>query len=105
VVNGGAGPDDRGRRVRAGRGGSLREGSAGLQRQLGPWLLLGGGQSFGYATRQPDLGAAVVYYGVSPTWMPLGGPGPVLGLYGGTMPGERHGGARRSEMKELGKRS
>ena len=43
----------------------------------------GGGMSFSYATTQPELGAAVVYYGVSP---PLGTldkiSAPVLGLYG-----------------------
>jgi len=43
----------------------------------------GGGMSFSYATTQPELGAAVVYYGVSP---PLGTldkiSTPVLGLYG-----------------------
>lgn len=44
----------------------------------------GGGQSFGYATTQPELGAAVVYYGSSPDLNALGAiRAPVLGLYGG----------------------
>src|SRR5512134_1817025 len=44
----------------------------------------GGGQSFHYATAQPDLGAAVVYYGTSPEPEALGTiRAPVLGLYGG----------------------
>lgn len=43
----------------------------------------GGGQSFHYATVQPDLGAAVVYYGTSPQPEALGTVrAPVLGLYG-----------------------
>ncbi|MBI2353542.1 MAG: dienelactone hydrolase family protein [Deltaproteobacteria bacterium] len=43
----------------------------------------GGGQSFHYATVQPDLGAAVVYYGTSPQPEALGSVrAPVLGLYG-----------------------
>lgn len=45
----------------------------------------GGGTSFAYAVHQPDLDAAVVYYGTSPA---EGSPydainAPVLGLYGG----------------------
>ena len=45
----------------------------------------GGGTSFSYAVHQPELGAAVVYYGSSPA---EGAPyanvtAPVLGLYGG----------------------
>jgi carboxymethylenebutenolidase len=44
----------------------------------------GGGQSFLYATAQPDLSAAVVYYGTSPEADALGKVrAPVLGLYGG----------------------
>jgi carboxymethylenebutenolidase len=44
----------------------------------------GGGTSFLYATEQPALGAAVVYYGVSPETEKLGNiAAPVLGLYGG----------------------
>lgn len=43
----------------------------------------GGGQSFYYATAQPDLGAAVVYYGTSPPLDALPAMhAPVLGLYG-----------------------
>lgn len=44
----------------------------------------GGGISFRYATAQPDLDAAVVYYGVSPDTGELKNvEAPVLGLYGG----------------------
>jgi carboxymethylenebutenolidase len=43
----------------------------------------GGAQSFFYATAQPDLGAAVVYYGTSPSSEALTTlKAPVLGLYG-----------------------
>ena len=43
----------------------------------------GGAQSFNYATVQPSLGAAVVYYGTSPPTEALAGiRAPVLGLYG-----------------------
>lgn len=43
----------------------------------------GGGQSFHYAAVQPKLGAAVVYYGVSPPLEALKAiSAPVLGLYG-----------------------
>jgi carboxymethylenebutenolidase len=45
----------------------------------------GGGTSFSYAIHQPDLGAAVVYYGTSPAegaaYADISAP--VLGLYGG----------------------
>jgi carboxymethylenebutenolidase len=66
----------------------------------------GGGISFRYATEQPNLGAAVVYYGVSPETQALARVrAPVLGLYGGddarvnaTVP------AAQEEMKRLGKR-
>lgn len=66
----------------------------------------GGGISFGYATQQPDLGAAVVYYGISPSADALRRvQAPVLGLYGGndarvtsTVP------PAQGEMKTLGKR-
>jgi carboxymethylenebutenolidase len=66
----------------------------------------GGGTSFRYATEKPDLGAAVVYYGVSPDTETLVGIGaPVLGLYGGddqrvnaTIP------EAEEEMNRLGKR-
>ena len=44
----------------------------------------GGGQSFAYATVQPALDAAVVYYGTSPETAQLASiKAPVLGLYGG----------------------
>jgi carboxymethylenebutenolidase len=43
----------------------------------------GGAQSFYYATVRPELGAAVVYYGVSPSSEALNAVhAPVLGLYG-----------------------
>ncbi len=43
----------------------------------------GGGRSFGYAAAQPELNAAVVYYGTSPEEKELGSiKAPVLGLYG-----------------------
>jgi carboxymethylenebutenolidase len=65
----------------------------------------GGGVSFNYATEQPGLGAAVVYYGTSPDAQALGRiTAPVLGLYGGndarvdaTVP------PAAAEMKRLGK--
>jgi carboxymethylenebutenolidase len=44
----------------------------------------GGGQSFAYAASQPDLSAAVVYYGTPPAPEALAKVAcPVLGLYGG----------------------
>jgi len=44
----------------------------------------GGERSFQYATTQPDLSAAVVYYGTSPDLAALAAVrAPVLGLYGG----------------------
>ena len=44
----------------------------------------GGSTSFAYATVQPALGAAVVYYGTSPDTAKLAAvKAPVLGLYGG----------------------
>ena len=44
----------------------------------------GGGVSFEHAVRSPSLGAAVVYYGVSPATASLAAvKAPVLGLYGG----------------------
>lgn len=44
----------------------------------------GGSASFAYATRQPGLNAAVVYYGTAPETPTLASvKAPVLGLYGG----------------------
>ena len=44
----------------------------------------GGSKSFSYAAAQPELNAAVVYYGTSPEEKDLGSiKAPVLGLYGG----------------------
>jgi len=65
----------------------------------------GGTQSFAYATVQPGLAAAVVYYGTSPALEALGAiRAPVLGLYGeddarvnATV------GPAAEKMKELGK--
>lgn len=65
----------------------------------------GGSTSFRYATTQPDLDAAVVYYGSSPPAEALANiAAPVLGLYGGddarvnaTIP------AAEAEMERLGK--
>ncbi|HYU34406.1 MAG TPA: dienelactone hydrolase family protein [Thermoanaerobaculia bacterium] len=65
----------------------------------------GGGRSFAYAAAQPDLAAAVVYYGVSPEAADLARiKAPVLGLYGAddarvtaTIP------PAEAEMKKLGK--
>lgn len=66
----------------------------------------GGGISFAYATEQPELDAAVVYYGTSPATESLARVrAPVLGLYGGddarvnaTVP------AAEAELKRLGRR-
>jgi carboxymethylenebutenolidase len=65
----------------------------------------GGGVSFAYAAHQPELGAAVVCYGTSPSASALADiRAPVLGLYGGsdmrvdaTIP------PAAEEMKRLGK--
>jgi len=65
----------------------------------------GGSTSFAYAAAQPNLSAAVVYYGSSPSAEALARiQGPVLALYGGddarvnkTIP------AAQTEMKRLGK--
>lgn len=66
----------------------------------------GGSTSFRYATRQSNLGAAVVFYGSSPAGEALDAvQAPVLGLYGGddarvnaTIP------PAEEEMENLGKR-
>ncbi len=65
----------------------------------------GGGHSFAYAAHQPELNAAVVYYGTSPDAAALASiKAPVLGLYGGadarvnaTIP------PAKAEMEKLGK--
>jgi len=65
----------------------------------------GGGRSFAYAAAQPELDAAVVFYGVSPETADLAKTqAPVLGHYGGddarvnaTIP------PAEAEMKKLGK--
>jgi carboxymethylenebutenolidase len=65
----------------------------------------GGGVSFNYATAQPDLGAAVVYYGTSPAAPALARiTAPVLGLYGGNDARVNATvGPAAQEMKRLGK--
>jgi carboxymethylenebutenolidase len=65
----------------------------------------GGGQSFRYAAAQPDLDAAVVYYGASPDPGALGKiRAPVLGLYGGDDARVNATvGPAETKMKELGK--
>lgn len=65
----------------------------------------GGGQSFHYATTQPALGAAVVYYGTSPDAEALRNiRAPVLGLYGGDDARVNATvGPAAARMKELGK--
>ena len=66
----------------------------------------GGGISFAWATRQPKLGAAVVYYGVSPATATLASiEAPVLGLYGGVDARVNATIAdAKAEMDRLGKR-
>ena len=65
----------------------------------------GGARSFAYALSQPDLRAAVVYYGSSPDLAALAAvKAPVLGLYGAD--DERVNatvGPAEAEMKKLGK--
>lgn len=65
----------------------------------------GGGQSFHYATVQPDLGAAVVYYGTSPQAEALRKVrAPILGLYGeDDARVNTTVGPAEAKMKELGK--
>ena len=65
----------------------------------------GGGESFSYATVQPKLSAAVVYYGVSPPLDALGAiHAPVLGLYGeDDSRVTTTVGPAEEKMKELGK--
>lgn len=66
----------------------------------------GGGIGFGYATEQPDLDAAVVYYGTSPAIESLARVrAPILGLYGGDDARVNATIApAQNEMKRLGKR-
>lgn len=65
----------------------------------------GGGTSFIYATKQPEVSAAVVYYGRAPEPSSLGGiKAPVLGNYGGN--DERVNATiepTKAEMQKLGK--
>jgi len=65
----------------------------------------GGGRSFHYATAQPDLDAAVVYYGTSPELDSLGTVrAPVLGLFGGDDARVNATvGPAEEKMKDLGK--
>jgi carboxymethylenebutenolidase len=65
----------------------------------------GGARSFHYATAQPDLGAAVVYYGTSPKLEELAKiRAPVIGLYGGDDARVNTTvGPAAEKMKELGK--
>jgi carboxymethylenebutenolidase len=65
----------------------------------------GGGQSFAYAVAQPELSAAVVYYGTNPGAADLAKvKAPVMGNYGGN--DQRVNatvGPAQEEMKKLGK--
>jgi carboxymethylenebutenolidase len=66
---------------------ALKDYGTGLPAATGQFATVGfcwgGGQSFSYATVQPKLSAAVVYYGVSPPNDSLSAiHAPVLGLYG-----------------------
>jgi carboxymethylenebutenolidase len=65
----------------------------------------GGAQSFSYATAQPNLSAAVVYYGTSPPQETLAAVrAPVLGLYGeDDARVTTTVGPAAEQMKELGK--
>jgi carboxymethylenebutenolidase len=65
----------------------------------------GGARSFHYATAQPDLGAAVVYYGTSPNLKDLAKVrAPVIGLYGeDDARVNTTVGPAAAEMKKLGK--
>jgi len=77
-------PEEADERVDAVRAWALRLPSAnGKSATLG--FCWGGARSFACATRQPDLGAAVVYYGTSPSDPAALArvKAPVLGLYGG----------------------
>jgi carboxymethylenebutenolidase len=65
----------------------------------------GGSTSFAYATAQPELNAAVVYYGTAPDAADLGKiNAPVLGFYGGDDARVNAGiPAAETGMKDLGK--
>jgi len=65
----------------------------------------GGSTSFAYATAQPELNAAVVYYGTAPDAADLGKiNAPVLGFYGGDDARVNAGiPAAETELKDLGK--
>ena len=65
----------------------------------------GGSTSFAYATAQPELNAAVVYYGTAPDAAGLGKiNAPVLGFYGGDDARVNAGiPAAETGMKDLGK--
>nr|WP_321239040.1 dienelactone hydrolase family protein [uncultured Tolumonas sp.] len=66
----------------------------------------GGGVAFSWATKQPKLGAAVVYYGVPPKQEALSAiKSPILGLYGGADARVTSTVAStQAEMKRLAKR-
>lgn len=98
------GPDDVHRRLGAiARWGMARPAATDRYAIMG--FCWGGATSFAHATRAPELGAAVVYYGGSPDRTALAQVrAPVLGLYGGddarvnaTIP------PAQSAMQELGK--
>ena len=76
-------PDERTRRLNAVRTYAL-DIPAGNGRLGSVGFCWGGGASFAYAVDQPDLNAAVVYYGASPAEAPDYARinAPVLGLYG-----------------------
>ena len=77
-------PDERTRRLNAVRTYALAL-PAGNGRLGSVGFCWGGGASFAYALDQPELHAAVAYYGTSPAEATDYGRGnaPVLGLYGG----------------------
>jgi carboxymethylenebutenolidase len=91
------------------RANAAREYAVGLPAANGKVAVMGfcwgGRASFLYATAQPKLDAAVVYYGASPTKESLAGvQAPVLGLYG-QMDNRVNStiGPAEAELKHLGK--
>jgi carboxymethylenebutenolidase len=88
---------------------AVRDYGTGLPAASGKFAVVGfcwgGAQSFHYATVQPDLGAAVVYYGTSPRPEALGTiRAPILGLYGeDDARVNTTVGPAAARMKELGK--